>query len=206
MSDPRIAPLPRELWDEDVHNAIAAGLPEGVKARFLSTGPDAMRPPNAITTFMHHPALTGPWLRYNAQLLQRPALEPRHRELIVLRVAWRAKAQYEWVQHIRLAKRYTITDEEIEAVAQGSFSPAGGGWSQLEADLLTATDELLEEFRVRDETWARLTEHLDVQQLLELLFVVGTYTTLAMAFNSLGVQLDPELDPASGPAIPSRTS
>ena len=41
--------------------------------------------------FMHHPALTGPWLRYNAQLLQRPALDPRHRELIVLRVAWRRR-------------------------------------------------------------------------------------------------------------------
>jgi 4-carboxymuconolactone decarboxylase len=202
VSDPRIAPLPRELWDEDVRTAIGSGLPEGVKARFLSTGPDAMRPPNAITTFMHHPALTGPWLSYNAQLLRRPALDPRHRELIVLRVAWRAQAQYEWVQHIRLAKRYGITTEEIEAV---THAVSGGEWSALEADLLVATDELLEDFRIRDETWKRLAEHLDVKQLLEMLFVVGTYTTLAMAFNSLGVELDPELDPASGPAIAPRT-
>ncbi|HEX4431181.1 MAG TPA: carboxymuconolactone decarboxylase family protein [Frankiaceae bacterium] len=203
MSDPRIAPLPRELWDDDVRGAIGSGLPEGVKARFLSTGADAMRPPNAITTFMHHPALTGPWLNYNAQLLQRPALDPRHRELVVLRVAWRAKAEYEWVQHIRLAKRYGITPEEIEAITRGS---SGAEWSALEADLLTATDELLDGFRVSDETWKRLAEHLDVKQMLELLFVVGTYTTLAMAFNSLGVQLDPELDPASGPAIPARNT
>lgn len=202
MSDPRIAPLPRELWDDDVRDAIGAGLPEGVKARFLSTGPDAMRPPNAITTFMHHPALTGPWLRYNAQLLQRPALDPRHRELIVLRVAWRAKAQYEWVQHIRLATRYGITAEEIEAITRDA---ALGEWSALEADLLTATDELLDNFRINDETWKRLAEHLDVKQLVEVLFVVGTYTTLAMAFNSLGVELDPELDSASGPPVPSRT-
>jgi 4-carboxymuconolactone decarboxylase len=166
-----------------------------------------MRPPNAITTFMHHPALTGPWLRYNAQLLQRPALDPRHRELVVLRVAWRAKAQYEWVQHIRLATRYGITAEEIEAVTRSSsFSPSDGEWSALEADLLTATDELLDDFRIRDETWKRLAEQLDVKQLLELLFVAGTYTTLAMVFNSLGVELDPELDPASGPAIPVRTT
>jgi alkylhydroperoxidase family enzyme len=203
VNDPRIAPLPREEWDDDVRGAIASGLPEGVKARFLSTGPDAMRPPNAITTFMHHPALTGPWLSYNAQLLQRPALDPRHRELVVLRVAWRAKAQYEWVQHIRLATRYGITDEEIEAITRGA---SGGEWPALEADLLSATDELLDDFRVSDETWKRLAAHLDVKQLLEVLFVVGTYTTLAMAFNSLGVELDPELDPASGPAIPPRTT
>ena len=197
MSDPRIAPLARELWDDDVRSAIGSGLPDGVRARFLSTGPDAMRPPNAITTFMHHPALTGPWLSYNAQLLQRPALDPRHRELVVLRVAWRAAAEYEWVQHIRLATRYGITAEEIEAVTRGPSAE----WSALEAALLTATDELLEEFRVSDETWKQLSAHFDVKQMLEFLFVVGTYTTLAMAFNSLGVQLDPELDPASGPAI-----
>lgn len=202
MSGPRIAPLPRELWDDDVRGAIGSGLPEGVKARFLSTGPDAMRPPNAITTFMHHPALTGPWLSYNAQLLQRPALDPRHRELVVLRVAWRSKAEYEWVQHIRLATRYGITAEEIEAVTRGA---AGTEWSALEKALLTATDELLDDFRISDETWRRLAAHLDVKQMLEVLFVVGTYTTLAMAFNSLGVELDPELDPASGPAIPPRT-
>jgi 4-carboxymuconolactone decarboxylase len=201
VSDPRIAPLPRELWDDDVRGAIGSGLPEGVQARFLSTGPDAMRPPNAITTFMHHPALTGPWLSYNAQLLQRPALEPRHRELVVLRVAWRAKAEYEWVQHIRLATRYGITAEEIEAITRYESSADGAEWSALESALLTATDELLDAFRIGDETWKRLAEHLEVKQLLELLFVVGTYTTLAMAFNSLGVQLDPELDPASGPAI-----
>lgn len=196
---PRISPLPREYWDEEVQDAIGSGLPDGVKARFLSTGPDGMRPPNAITTFMHHPALTGPWLRYNAQLLQRPALDPRHRELIVLRVAWRAKQEYEWVQHIRIAKRLQFSDAEIEAVTQGA---ASSEWSGLEADLLTATDELLDDFRVSDATWARLSESLDVKQLIELLFVVGTYTTLAMVFSSLGVQLDPELDPTSGPPIP----
>jgi hypothetical protein len=81
---------------------------------------------------------------------------------------------------------------------------AGGEWSALEADLLTATDELLDDFRVSDATWTRLAESLDVRQLIEMLFVVGTYTTLAMVFSSLGVQLDPELDPASGPAIPPR--
>ena len=75
---------------------------------------------------MHHPALTGPWLRYNAVLLQRPALDPRHRELIVLRVAWRAQSEYEWVQHVRLAKRYDITADEIEAVTHGPRPAVSG--------------------------------------------------------------------------------
>jgi 4-carboxymuconolactone decarboxylase len=199
---PRIAPLPRERWDEEVRAALCAGVPKTVGAQFLSTGPDAMRVPNAMATMVHHPRLAGPWLAYNAVLLQQPALDPRLRELMVLRVAWRAQAEYEWVQHIRLAKRYGITDDEIEALTQ---PPASGAWSALEGDLLTATDELLDDFRITDVTWARLAQHLDQRQLVEVLFVVGSYTALAMVFKSVGLQLDPELDPASGPAIAAAT-
>ena len=48
----------------------------------------------------------------------------------------------------------------------------------------------------------QLGDDIDVKQLIELVFVVGTYTALAMVFNSLGIQLDPDLDPASGPRVP----
>ena len=67
-------------------------------------------------------------------------------------------------------------------------------WTPLEAELLAATDQLIDHYRVDDDTWARLAEHLDERQLVEVVFVVGTYTCLAMAFNSFGLQLDPELD------------
>jgi hypothetical protein len=40
-----------------------------------------------------------------------------------------------------------------------------------------------------------LAKQLDERQLVELVFVVGTYTALAMVFNSVGLQLDPELQP-----------
>ena len=71
--------------------------------------------------------------------------------------------------------------------------PTPNAWTPLEADLLAATDQLIDDYRVDDDTWARLAEHLDERQLVELVFVVGTYTALAMAFNSFGLQLDPEL-------------
>ncbi len=37
---------------------------------------------------------------------------------------------------------------------------------------------------------------------MELVFVVGTYTALAMAFNSFGLQLDPELRDIALPSPP----
>ena len=53
---------------------------------------------------------------------------------------------------------------------------------------------------------ARLAERFDERQLVELVFVVGTYTCLAMAFNSFGLELDDELDPSLAPAMPSAGS
>jgi alkylhydroperoxidase family enzyme len=149
---------------------------------------------------MRHPALAGPFLAYNAVLLNAPTIEPRWRELLVLRVAWRTKSTYEWAQHVRLSQRVGITAEQIEAIGTG---PDAGVWSELEAALLTAADQLLEHYSIDDPTWAALAEHLDERQLVEVTFVVGTYACLAMAFNSFGLALDPELA-ASAPPLPGR--
>jgi 4-carboxymuconolactone decarboxylase len=132
-------------------------------------------------------------------LLQRPALSPRQRELMVLRVAWRTRSRYEWVQHLRLAPRVAITPDEIAAIADGPRAPT---WSPLEADLLAATDQLIEGYRVDDDTWKRLAEHLDERQLVELVFTVGTYTALAMAFKSFGLELDPDLQEIATTSLP----
>ena len=155
--------------------------------------------PNALSTLMHHPALAGPFLTYNNVLLQAPALDPRARELVVLRVAWRTRSRYEWVQHLRLAPRVGITSEEVAAVAKGADA---GSWKPYEADLLAATDQLIDDFRVQDDTWSRLAGQLDERQLVELVFVVGTYTALAMAFKSFGVQLDPDLEEIAATSRP----
>ncbi len=194
MSDdaelPRLAPLPREQWDDGVRAALSAGFTPEVAARFFSTGPDAIPMPNVLSTMMHHPALAGPFLAYNKVLLQTPVLDPRLRELLILRVAWRTHARYEWAQHVRLAAGVGITPEEIEAIATGADAEM---WTPLEAELLSAADQLIDRYRIDDDTWRRLAKQLDDRRLVELVFVVGTYTALAMAFNSFGLQLDPEL-------------
>jgi AhpD family alkylhydroperoxidase len=186
---PRLAPVPRETWTDDVVGALRVGFSEEVAQRFARTGPEAVPVPNVLGTLLHHPALAGPFLAYNNVLLQTPALEPRLRELMILRVAWRTRSRYELVQHARLAARLGITDDEIAAITAG----ADNAWSPLERALLDATDQLVDDYRIDDATWQRLAEHLDERELVELVFVAGTYVGLAMAFNSFGLQVDPDL-------------
>lgn len=196
---PRIAPLPRERWDDDVRAAFESGFGKQVADRFFEDGPDAQRAPNGLTTLMHHPRLARRFLAYNGVLLFDPALEPRLRELAVLRVAWRTRSKYEWVQHVRMAGRCDIAADEIDAIDRGATDER---WTPLERDVLAATDELLDGYRVGDETWARLAAQLDEAQLVELVYVVGTYVCLAMAFNSFGLELDPELASVPAPPLP----
>jgi alkylhydroperoxidase family enzyme len=190
VTDPRVAPLPREEWDDEVIEVIRAGVPGPAVNRFLSDGPDAVRMPNVLTTLARHPVLAAPFLRFNDVILRHGTIDARLRELMVLRVAARTRSAYEWAQHARLAVRYDITPEEVAAIGAGDDVPS---LSPLEKALLTATDELLDHYVLSDKTWALLSEHLDVRQLIEVLFVVGTYTSLAMVFNSVGLPLDPEL-------------
>lgn len=186
---PRLAPVPREEWGDDAADALRRGFGAAGADRLTATGPDAPPVPNVVGTLMHHPALAGPFLAYNGVLLQQPALDARVRELMVLRVAWRARSRYEFVQHARLAQRLGVTPEEIAAIAGG----ARAEWTPIEAAALDATDQLVDRYRIDDATWARLAEHLDERQLVELVFVVGTYVGLAMAFNSFGLQIDADL-------------
>ena len=110
---------------------------------------------------------------------------------MVLRVAWRTRA--------RVRVGAARTPRRIESVSPPKRSPPSqpatdaDRWSPLEAELLAATDQLVDRYRVDDETWSLLAKQLDPRQLVELVFVVGTYTGLAMAFNSFGLQLDPDL-------------
>jgi 4-carboxymuconolactone decarboxylase len=191
VTEQRVAPLPPQQWDDEVMEAIHAGVPDpAVVARYLSDGPDALRVPNVLSTLVNNPALAGPFFRFNDVMLRHGTIDARLRELMILRVASRTRSAYEWAQHARLAKRFDITPEEVAAVGAGRELPS---LSPLEKLLIAATDELLDNYNLSDETWASLSEHLDVPQLVEVLFVVGTYTSLAMVFNSAGLQLDPEL-------------
>ncbi len=130
---PRVPPLPRDEWDDDVRAALAAGFGEAAVARFTADGADAIPVPNVVGTLMRHPTLAGPFLAYNSVLLRTPVLDPRQRELVILRVAARTRCDYEWAQHVRIAKSTAITDAEVEALAGTGRRDA---WDALETDLL----------------------------------------------------------------------
>jgi 4-carboxymuconolactone decarboxylase len=123
------------------------------------------------------------------QTLFNGRLPARSRELAVLRIAWLLQAPYEWGEHVHIAKRYGVTQEEIEQVIEGS---GAGGWCEADAAILRGVEELLTRQAISDETWAALAKIWDEAQLIEFPMVVGQYVSTALVQNALRMRLTAE--------------
>ena len=153
---------------------------------------------NVFATFAHHPKLMKRWLVFGNHVLAKSTLPPRDRELLVLRTGWNCRAPYEWAQHVAIARSIGITDAEITLVTVG---PDASGWSESDALVLRAADELHADQGLTDSTYAALAKRYDVQQLLDLVFTVGQYTLVSMALNAFRAERD---DNVTGVPIPTR--
>jgi hypothetical protein len=200
-TEPRLTPLPYADWDEETRTMLLQYLrrPE----LYLSEAPDAPPMPVVLEMFAHHLPLSASWLPFTEMLAGESAtLRVEHRELLILRVAWRTRSGYEWAQHRRMGAEAGLTAAQLDAIPSG---PAAAAWSPLETALLTAVDEMIDDHAVGDATWASLASHFGPAEMFELLFVVGGYLCLAAVLNSIGLQgglptLPPGDDGAAGDA------
>jgi 4-carboxymuconolactone decarboxylase len=141
---------------------------------------------NIFRVMMNHPKLTRRWTVFAGHVLQKQTVPLRERELLILRIGWLNQAEYEWAQHVEIAKRSGISEAEIERIKQGP----GAGWNVHEAALLQAADDLFENSVVSDQTWATLSVDFSTEQMMDMVFTVGQYNMVSWALNSFGVPLD----------------
>jgi alkylhydroperoxidase family enzyme len=174
LSEPRVQPLEPDEWDDKTREVMAPFAGQG-------------RVFNVFKTLAHHPDLLRRWLVFANHVLGKSTLAVRDRELVILRIGYLCQAGYEWGQHVEIARRAGMSDEEIRSAKTGPDTP---GIPELDRLLLAATDELHADAHVTDSTWGGLSAHLTTQQLMDLVFTVGQYNLVSMALNTLGVQLD----------------
>jgi 4-carboxymuconolactone decarboxylase len=190
LSEPRIPPRPSADWDAEVLDALSVLRSPGSARQVPGPKPSRDRPvSNILGIFAWHPALTKAFLPFNNHLFA-STLTARDREMVTVRTGWLRRGEYEWAQHVRMARNAGLSDEEVDAISVG---PDSAVWGPRDAALLRAVDEIVADRYIGDETWKRLAEHLDRKQLMDLVFTIGNYDLLAMAFNTFGLRLDPGL-------------
>ena len=180
LNEPRVPTLTRdpEQWDANTKEVLDP---------LTRRGPGAGRLLNIFATLAWHPKLLKRWQVFGNHILNKSTLPERERELVILRVGWLCRAEYEWAQHVVIGKASGLTDEEIERITRGPEAP---GWDPFDAALLRAADELRADAFMSDETWAALSKRYDTPRMMDLVFTVGQYNLVSMALNTLGVQLE----------------
>jgi alkylhydroperoxidase family enzyme len=150
-------------------------------------------PPHVFTTLARHRRVFRRWLRFAGALMPGGVLPRADSELVILRVAHNCGSEYEWRHHERLGAAAGLASERMAAVRDGA---AAGGWTERQALLLRAADELHADRTLSEPLWAELRPLLGDEELIELCLLVGHYEMLAMTLNALAVEPDP---PPSGP-------
>ena len=176
----RVRPLARHDIDADVVARLRSSFPRADKFFADSNAPPM---PPVLGLLARHPGIAGPWLGFSGALLDGGVLDARTRELLILATARRTGATYVWEEHLPMAAVAGLSPEEVGAIeANGAHD-----WAEVDLALLGAVEELVVLHRVGDDTWRVLADHFDDQALLEVLFVVGTYSCLAMVLNGTGL-------------------
>jgi 4-carboxymuconolactone decarboxylase len=175
----RIAPLGPEEFEGEA-KALIVGVRESLGLSEHSAIPEV------FGVMLKHPGLFRCQMEMGIQLLGKGTLGARERELAILRVGWLCRAPYEWGEHVDVAKRYGVTNEEIERVTQGS---SASGWTEHEAAVLRGVEELLGNQMISDNTWEVLARTWTERQLIEFPTLIGQYVATAYSQNSLRIRL-----------------
>jgi alkylhydroperoxidase family enzyme len=168
-SSPRIALVLREAYTPD--QAQLAG------------GRDAY---NLTRMLVQHPDFYRVFIPFVEKVMTKSLLPPRDREILILRTLRLCEESYEARHHVQIGRTVGMSSAEVDA-AQSGHGAALGLFDRM---LLRAAEQLVNDRCMSEETWETLARTYTVKQMMEVVFLVGTYTLLSMATNSFGMPLD----------------
>jgi 4-carboxymuconolactone decarboxylase len=137
---------------------------------------------NFARMMVNHLPLYRAFLPFGDKLVSGSDLPHRDREILVLRTVGLCDEAYEAAHHLHMGRAAGLSDAEIAAARTG-----GAGLAPADQLLVAAAEELVGDHCLSDPTWQALSERYSVEQMIELVFLVGNLTMLSMVTNSLGM-------------------
>lgn len=166
-----LKPLPKEDWDPSIRH---------IHEQLVVV-------PNLHATLANHPQLMSAWMKFRNHMVHNVTVSRRDLEVVILRTAHQANSRYEWFHHSQIALECGLSADQIEQIEQDI---SAGSWNKKDTLLLRAADECASQHQILAETRDGLLRYFNAQQLLDLVFTIGMYTTLAFMLKTLSVPLD----------------
>jgi alkylhydroperoxidase family enzyme len=130
-----------------------------------------------------------PLLQLGTSILAQQQLAANFRELAILRVAQLSGAEYEWVQHVPIARGTGVTEAQVTALRGGDVDPAC--FDEVERLVLRFTTEVVRDVGAAAQTFAAMQRHFSAREIVELVLAVGFYMTVARLMETTAIDLDP---------------
>ncbi|MCJ2180263.1 carboxymuconolactone decarboxylase family protein [Novosphingobium album (ex Hu et al. 2023)] len=143
-----------------------------------------------LLTFAHHPHLAELFSQFNIHLLTTNTVPVKLRQIAIMRTAWVCKAIYMWSSHLNTSLTLGLEPDMFDPVKAGADDPY---FTDFERVVVRATDELIADRKIGQETWTALASEWSYQQLLDFMFTVGAYVTVAGVMRSSGIERQPDL-------------
>src|SRR5205814_8546302 len=114
-------------------------------------------PPNLYHCLANHPALVAAWSDFSKALRHGTRTPRALRELVILRGAQLVRSEYEWAQHLRMARKAGVREAQIAALANWRSSPE----FDAKEKAALAIAEAVTAGHVSDEVYREVTKHFD---------------------------------------------
>jgi alkylhydroperoxidase family enzyme len=142
---------------------------------------------NIFRAMSHSPEALLRFMRLGSYLLEDGKVDPKLRELAILRVGWLTRSEYEFSQHIAFGRRVGLTDAQIAGVGDPTQEP----FDERERAVLAYAGELTVAAAASNGAFDAVRGFMDEEQIVELTIVIGFYNMVARVLNGLEVDVDP---------------
>jgi alkylhydroperoxidase family enzyme len=125
--------------------------------------------------------------RLSNALFTQTTIDPKLRELAILRTAKDCHSVYEWTQHVPAARHVELTDQQINAVENWQNASC---FNDIERLVLRFTDEVNTNVKATRETLEGLKRYLSPCEIIELLIIIGHWRQTASILETTEVDLE----------------
>jgi len=145
-------------------------------------------PPNLYRALGNHAPLAAAWTEF-ARAIRHESRTPRRlREIVILRGAQLMRSEYEWAQHLKMARTAGVREAQIEALARWRESDAFDAREKAALELAEAVTQA----DVSDAVYAAVSKHFDHATYVELALTAAFYAMVARMLDAMRIELEPE--------------
>ena len=162
-------------------------LPEDKRYLFDRLAEESGRPLDMYRILAHCPDILHQFMRLGSSLRYKTKIDPKLRELAILTVSAATGATYEYMHHLRRARKVGVHENQLASLGVPEGNPA---FNDRERAVMRYAKEMTRDVRASDEAFAGVHAFMDDVQLLELTMTIAFYNMSVRFLRTMDIPVE----------------